>query len=66
VKIVGFDGMQEARNAVDREPAFAGVVRQYPRRWAPWRGCGRQNFARPEVEKLIAVPRAFYTRGPRP
>jgi len=30
VKIVGFDGMAEARAAVDREPAFVGVIRQYP------------------------------------
>lgn len=30
VKVVGFDGMAEARAAVDREPAFVGVIRQYP------------------------------------
>src|SRR6218665_2385555 len=30
VKVVGFDGMAEARAAVDTEPAFVGVIRQYP------------------------------------
>jgi ribose transport system substrate-binding protein len=30
VKVVGFDGMAEARTAVDKEPAFVGVIRQYP------------------------------------
>ncbi len=30
VKIVGFDGMPEARNAVDKEANFVGLIRQYP------------------------------------
>lgn len=30
VKVIGFDGMEEARNAVDKEPNFVGVIRQYP------------------------------------
>jgi ribose transport system substrate-binding protein len=30
VKVIGFDGMEEARKAVDSEPSFVGVVRQYP------------------------------------
>ncbi len=30
VKVIGFDGMAEARAAVDKEPAFVGVIRQYP------------------------------------
>src|SRR5260370_32419001 len=30
VKIIGFDGMEEARNAVDKNPCFVGVIRQYP------------------------------------
>lgn len=30
VKVIGFDGMPEARAAVDKNPNFVGVVRQYP------------------------------------
>ncbi len=30
VKVIGFDGMTEARNAVDSDPVFVAVVRQYP------------------------------------
>jgi len=30
VKVIGFDGMKEARDAVDNDPVFAAVVRQYP------------------------------------
>lgn len=32
VKVIGFDGMQEARTAVDHDPVFVGVIRQYPDR----------------------------------
>ncbi|KGQ71577.1 sugar ABC transporter substrate-binding protein [Chelonobacter oris] len=30
VKVIGFDGMQEARDAVDADPVMVGVIRQYP------------------------------------
>ncbi|PDT50126.1 sugar ABC transporter substrate-binding protein [Sinorhizobium fredii] len=30
VKVIGFDGMEEARNAVKNEPAMVGVIAQYP------------------------------------
>ena len=30
VKVIGFDGMQEARDAVDNDPVMVGVIRQYP------------------------------------
>jgi ribose transport system substrate-binding protein len=30
VKVIGFDGMPEARAAVDKNPNFVGVIRQYP------------------------------------
>ena len=30
VKVIGFDGMQEARDAVDNDPIMVGVIRQYP------------------------------------
>ncbi len=31
VQIIGFDGLEEARNAVDKEKAFVAVIRQFPR-----------------------------------
>jgi len=30
VKVIGFDGMQEARDAVDHNPMMAGVIQQFP------------------------------------
>jgi len=30
VKVIGFDGMQEAREAVDGNPVMAGVIQQFP------------------------------------
>ncbi|MBP7003506.1 MAG: substrate-binding domain-containing protein [Amaricoccus sp.] len=30
VKVIGFDGMEEARNAVQNDPAMVGVIAQYP------------------------------------
>lgn len=30
VKVIGFDGMQEARDAVDSDPVMVGVIQQYP------------------------------------
>jgi ribose transport system substrate-binding protein len=30
IKIIGFDGMPEARNSVDKEKTFVAVIRQYP------------------------------------
>lgn len=30
VKVIGFDGMKEARDAVDSDPVMAGVIQQYP------------------------------------
>ena len=30
VKVIGFDGMEEARNAVDTNPTMVGVIQQFP------------------------------------
>jgi ribose transport system substrate-binding protein len=30
VKVIGFDGMEEARAAVKNDPAMIGVIAQYP------------------------------------
>jgi ribose transport system substrate-binding protein len=63
VKIVGFDGMQEARNAVDREPSFAGVVRQYPEKMGAVAVEAAIRVLRGQkVEKVIAVAPGVYTR----
>ena len=32
VKVIGFDGMEEARNAVDSDPVMVGVIQQFPDR----------------------------------
>ena len=63
VKIIGFDGMQEARAAVDKEPSFIGVIRQYPEKMGAIavdtavRVLHGQN-----VSKLIPVVPGVYTR----
>jgi ribose transport system substrate-binding protein len=66
VSIVGFDGMAEARAAVDREPAFAGVVRQYPDRMGTLAvGTALQVLAGQRVDKLRAVLPGVYTAAAR-
>jgi monosaccharide ABC transporter substrate-binding protein, CUT2 family (TC 3.A.1.2.-) len=30
VKVIGFDGMEEARKAVDTNPVMVGVIQQFP------------------------------------
>ncbi len=66
VKIVGFDGMQEARNAVDRDPAFAGVVRQYPEKMGATAVDTAVKVLRGQkVDKLIKVAPGVYTRQSR-
>ncbi|RVM14825.1 sugar ABC transporter substrate-binding protein, partial [Sinorhizobium meliloti] len=30
VKVIGFDGMKEARDAVDGNPVMVGVIQQFP------------------------------------
>ena len=30
IKVIGFDGMEEARNAVDTNPVMVGVIQQFP------------------------------------
>jgi len=63
VKIIGFDGMREARAAVDKEPSFVGVIRQYPDKMgaiaveAAVKLLRRQNVA-----KVIPVEPGVYTR----
>ena len=48
VFVIGFDGMEEARNAVDKEPNFVGVIRQYPDKMGT-----AAVVSRPRVNKAI-------------
>lgn len=66
VKIVGFDGMAEARAAVDREPAFVGVIRQYPDQLGLQAvAIAAQLLQGKPVEKLHPVPPGVYTAAAR-
>lgn len=66
VKVVGFDGMAEARAAVDREPAFAGVIRQYPDRMGVLAvDTALQVLAGKPVDKLRRVLPGVYTAAAR-
>lgn len=61
VKVVGFDGMPEARAAVDKNPNFVGVIRQYPEKMGALAVDTAVKVAekRP-VEKLIPVTPGVY------
>jgi ribose transport system substrate-binding protein len=63
VKIIGFDGMQEARNAVDKEASFIGVIRQYPEKMGAIAVDAAVNILRGQkVSKVIPVEPGVYTR----
>lgn len=64
VKVIGFDGMQEARNAVDHDPVLVGVIRQYPDRMGQQAiDTATALIAGKSVEpKQLIVP-GVYTRG---
>jgi ribose transport system substrate-binding protein len=63
VKIVGFDGMPEARNAVDKEPSFVGVIRQYPEKMGALAvDAAVKVLHGQKVSKVIPVVPGVYTR----
>lgn len=63
VKIIGFDGMQEARSAVDKEPNFVGVIRQYPEKMGAIAvDTAVQVLRGQKVSKVIPVVPGVYTR----
>jgi len=63
VKIIGFDGMQEARTAVDRESSFVGVIRQYPEKMGAIAVDATVKVLRGQkVSKVIPVAPGVYTR----
>jgi ribose transport system substrate-binding protein len=64
VKIIGFDGMPEARSAVDKNPNFVGLVRLYPAlEGAVAIDTAIKAAKKQPVEKVIRIPFAgIYAR----
>jgi ribose transport system substrate-binding protein len=61
VKVIGFDGMPEARAAVDKNPNFVGVVRQYPEKMGAIAVDTAVKIAdKQPVPKEIPVPPGVY------
>lgn len=64
VKIVGFDGMEEARNAVDKNPNFVGVIRQYPDKMGSTAlDTAIKVVKKEDVPKLQPIDPGVYTHG---
>ena len=62
VKIIGFDGMEEARNAVDKNPCFVGVIRQYPEKMgAEAVDTAVKALKHEQVPKLQPIEPGIYT-----
>lgn len=62
IKIIGFDGMKEARDAVDSEKTFAAVIRQYPYQMgAKAIDAAVDHLNGKPVEKMIPVQPGVYT-----
>ncbi|HEY2000633.1 substrate-binding domain-containing protein [Paraburkholderia sp.] len=63
VKVIGFDGMPEARAAVDKNPNFVGVIRQYPEKMGAIAVDTAVKIAdKQSVARDIPVPPGVYTR----
>jgi ribose transport system substrate-binding protein len=61
VKVIGFDGMPEARAAVDKNPNFVGVIRQYPEKMGSIAVDTAVKIAdKQQVAKEIPVPPGVY------
>ncbi|BFG81124.1 substrate-binding domain-containing protein [Paraburkholderia terrae] len=61
VKVIGFDGMPEARAAVDKNPNFVGVIRQYPEKMGAVAVDTAVKVAeKQQVAKLIPVTPGVY------
>ena len=62
IKIIGFDGMKEACDAVDSEKTFAAVIRQYPDQMgAKAIDAAVDHLNGKPVEKMIPVQPGVYT-----
>lgn len=63
IKIIGFDGMPEARQAVDTEKTFVAVIRQYPDQMgAKAIDAAVDHLNGKPVDKLIPVAPGIYTK----
>lgn len=63
IKIIGFDGMPEARAAVDAEKTFAAVIRQYPNQMGTKAIDAAVDLLNGQpVEKLIPVAPGIYVK----
>lgn len=63
IKIIGFDGMPEARGAVDTEKTFVAVIRQYPDQMgAKAINAVVDHLNGKPVDKLIPVAPGIYTK----
>ncbi|MEN3929465.1 substrate-binding domain-containing protein [Microvirga sp. W0021] len=64
VKVIGFDGMKEARDAVDSDPVFAAVVRQYPDKMGQTAVQSAVKIMKGEtVPELQPIVPGMYVRG---
>lgn len=62
IKIIGFDGMKEARDAVDSDKTFVAVIRQYPDQMgAKAIDAAVDHLNGKPVAKLIPVAPGIYT-----
>jgi ribose transport system substrate-binding protein len=62
IKIIGFDGMKEARDAVDSDKTFVAVIRQYPDQMgAKAIDAAVDHLNGKPVAKLIPVAPGVYT-----
>lgn len=62
IKIIGFDGMKEARDAVDSDKTFVAVIRQYPDQMGAKAIDAAVDYLNGKpVEKLIPVAPGIYT-----
>lgn len=64
IKIIGFDGMPEARNAVDKEKTFVAVIRQYPDKMGAEAIRVAVDYlnGNKDVPKVIPVTPGIYTK----
>lgn len=63
IKIIGFDGMPEARQAVDTEKTFVAVIRQYPDLMGTKAiDAAVDHLNGKQVDKLIPVAPGVYTK----
>ncbi|WP_407289556.1 substrate-binding domain-containing protein [Raoultella planticola] len=63
IKIIGFDGMPEARQAVDTEKTFVAVIRQYPDQMGVKAiDAAVDHLNGKPVDKIISVAPGIYTK----